>query len=372
MNPRDFFPLGRALGMAFCNRTTETEWLTQNIQAIKHSLLVAPRRFGKSSLAERAIEMSRLPVVTLNFNTCADEGDVETVIRQGVGQLIGKAIGPVDKLLHVIKNYARHLTPTLSVGTEYLSLELTANKQSSPAINVEEALNLIENLLKENKSFAVLVLDEFQAVGSITKGTGVEAAIRNAAQNMRHLTLVFSGSNRHLLVSMFEDESKPLYKICRKLQIKRIEKIHYRTHLNQAAQMAWQNDLPEDIFEHIILLSECHPYYVNYLCDVLWAKCGQLPNINDVNQAWETVREEEHSDINMEMASLSLKQKKVIKYIAQHSGVNLMSAEATRTTGMALSSLATAVKGLLEKDIIEKSNNDYFIINPMLNYVLKF
>ena len=171
---------------------------------------------------------------------------------------------------------------------------------------------------------------------------------------------------------MFEDESKPLYKICRKLQIKRIEKIHYRTHLNQAAQMAWQNDLPEDIFEHIILLSECHPYYVNYLCDVLWAKCGQLPNINDVNQAWETVREEEHSDINMEMASLSLKQKKVIKYIAQHSGVNLMSAEATRTTGMALSSLATAVKGLLEKDIIEKSNNDYFIINPMLNYVLKF
>src|SRR5471030_147512 len=92
MNARDYFPLGKAHGEAFCNRTIETEWLVDNIQACKHSLLIAPRRFGKSSLAEKAIEKSQLPAVSLNFNTCGDEMDVETVIREGISQLIGKAI----------------------------------------------------------------------------------------------------------------------------------------------------------------------------------------------------------------------------------------------------------------------------------------
>lgn len=58
MNPRDYFPLGKAHGKAFCNREYETEWLLKNINSAKHSLVMAPRRFGKSSLAERGVEMS--------------------------------------------------------------------------------------------------------------------------------------------------------------------------------------------------------------------------------------------------------------------------------------------------------------------------
>ena len=73
MEVRGYFPLGKAHGKAFCNRTTESQWLVDNIAAGKHSLIKAPRRFGKSSLAEKAITAAGLPVVRLNFNTCSDE-----------------------------------------------------------------------------------------------------------------------------------------------------------------------------------------------------------------------------------------------------------------------------------------------------------
>ena len=115
MNARDYFPLGKAHGDAFCNRTIETKWLVDNIQACKHSLLIAPRRFGKSSLAEKAIEVCGFPVVCLNFNTCSDEQDVDALIRQGVCHLIGKAIGPIEKSLEIIKNFVRHLTPKINI-----------------------------------------------------------------------------------------------------------------------------------------------------------------------------------------------------------------------------------------------------------------
>jgi hypothetical protein len=47
MKARDYFPLGTARAKAFCNRENETEWLINNIEAGKHSLLIAARRYGK-------------------------------------------------------------------------------------------------------------------------------------------------------------------------------------------------------------------------------------------------------------------------------------------------------------------------------------
>src|SRR3990167_1007073 len=143
MNAREYFPLGKAYGKAFCNRTIETKWLVDNIQACKHSLLIAPRRFGKSSLAEKATEVCCFPVVCLNFNTCSDEQDVDALIRQSVCHLIGKAIGPIEKSLEIIKNFVRHLTPKINIGTENTHLELAVNRQNNPAANMQEALGLI-------------------------------------------------------------------------------------------------------------------------------------------------------------------------------------------------------------------------------------
>ena len=370
MNARDYFPLGKAHGDAFCNRTIETKWLVDNIQACKHSLLIAPRRFGKSSLAEKAIEVCCFPVVCLNFNTCSDEQDVDVLIRQGVCHLIGKAIGPLEKSLDIIKNFVRHLTPKINIGTEHTHLELAVNQQNNPAANVQEALGLIEKLLENKKRRAILLMDEFQAVGLIAKGSGVEAAIRNIAQDMRHLTIIFSGSNRSLLQSMFDDQSRPLYKICRKLYLERISAEHYEKHINKSAKLAWGSRLEEKVFKQIMLLSERHPYYVNYLCDVIWASSKHIPSIADVTNSWAQVVEEEYSDANAEITHLSMGQRKVLKYVANNTGENLMAASSTSAMGMALSSTSSAITGLIEKDIIEKTGTGYEIINPIIKRLL--
>jgi uncharacterized protein len=370
MIPRNYFPLGMASGTAFCNRQIETAWLVNNVQAGKHSLLIAPRRFGKSSLAEKAITEAALPAVSLNFNACTDETEIEELLRQGVGRLANQALGPLEKIIHSMKKYAQHLTPKLTINMGQTHIELAADKRSMPESNIEEALMLIEKLLADKKSHAIMLLDEFQTVGLIAKGAGIEAAIRNAAQSTKHLTMIFSGSNRHLLKSMFEDESRPLYKLCRKLPLKRIDVVHYRHHLSAAARLAWKKDISDEVFEQIMRLSTQHPYYVNYLCDVLWTDSDHLPEVSDVNKAWEQVIEEEKSDAYAEIANLSMKQKKVLKYIAHHGGEHLLSAGAIKIIGMALSSINTAISSLLEKDIIEKQNSIYIIINPITKAVM--
>jgi AAA+ ATPase superfamily predicted ATPase len=373
MRSRDYFPLGVAAGSAFCNRSQETEVLTENIKNGKHTLLIATRRYGKSSLALRALKLSKCQYSEIDFYMATNEKVIEAYILNGVTDLIGKALGSVDKLLTSIKRFVKNLQPKLDIGTSVFKLELTSHSDSDPATNVKEGLLLLEKLLEDKKKYAVLLMDEFQSVGVIAQGKGIEAAIRHVAQKTKYLTLIFSGSNRKLLKTMFEDETRPLYKLCWKMVVKRISAEHYQSHLQKAAKSAWKQDLDVMVLNKIIFLTERHPFYLNKLCDRLWTYYNvKPPSIRDVERAWSEILEEEKSDAIKEISLLSLGQKNVLYQVAIGTNTHLTSKQTMLELQMTSSSIVTALDGLEEKDIIEKEDDQYQVINPIVRfYALK-
>lgn len=205
-----------------------------------------------------------------------------------------------------------------------------------------------------------------QVVGLIAKGKGIEGAIRSAAQEMQHLAIIFSGSNRALLKSMFEDESRPLYKLCRKLNVERIAQTHYNKHINAIAKETWGQRLESSIFQLIMDLSQRHPYYVNHLCDVLWTRCKIPPTEADVITAWRIIIDEERSDVLKEFLELADSQRKLLIHIGNFSGENLLGHEVVSLLKVSGSTLFKALRVLIEKDIIDKKDHCYTIINLAL------
>lgn len=371
MRAREYFPLGIATGVAFCNRKNETDILIENIKNGKHTLLIATRRYGKSSLAFHAINLSKLPYIETDFYMASSEKIIESYILNGIVDLIGKALGPVEKLVTSIKKYLKNLKPKLDIGANYFKLELTSNTETDPATNVKEGLLLLEKLLEEKKKHAVFLFDEFQNVGVIAQGKGIEAAIRHVAQKTRYLTFIFSGSNRKLLKSMFEDETRPLYKLCWKLALKRISVEHYRNHIQIAAKKAWEQELNDTSLNEIILLSERHPFYINKLCDRLWTYYEKKPPTTlEIEKTWNEILEEEKSDAIKEISLLSMGQKKVALQIAINPTTQLTSKQSMLDLQMTSSSVIAALEGLEEKDVIEKEENQYQIINPVVRYYI--
>ncbi len=370
MNPRHFFPLGKAYGQAFCNRVEEVKKLIGNIENGKHTFLVAPRRYGKSSLCEKAFEQINIPCSTLDFHLAVTDRDAERIIINGVIELIGKAIGSVEKLVRIIKKYAKKLRPKFGVGTGNFRLELDISLDNSPAENISEALLILEKLLQERHKQAVMLFDEFQEIGVIRDGRGMEGAIRHAAQETQNLSLIFSGSNPHLLKNMFEDERRPLYKLCRKLVLDRITEAHYKNHLNKAAKAMWGETIQDSVIKHILSISERHPYYVNYLCDVLWSECETLPERIHVDKAWNGVVEEERSDLLKDFLKLSENQRKLMIYIATSGGKNIFSAEAAKKMDVTASSISRALSTLIEQDCLEKIEDEYRLVIPVYRKLL--
>lgn len=371
MRTRDYFPLGIASDSAFCNREAETQLLVDNVKNGKHTLLIATRRYGKSSLALHALKLSRLPYTEIDFYMASNEKVIEQYILNGIVDLIGKTLGPIDKLLTSIKRYAKSLKPKLEIGVSALKLELTADHETDPANNVKDGLFLLEKMLEEHKKRAVLLMDEFQNVGIIAQGKGIEGAIRHVAQKTKYLTIIFSGSNRKLLKTMFEDETRPLYKLCWKITLDRIQPEYYEKHIQKAAKLAWKKQISNEAFQCIMLLTERHPYYVNKLCDRLWTYYSkQAPTVEEIEKTWMLILEEEKSDAIKEISLLSLGQKQVVLSIAQQLTSQLTSKQSMMYLGMTSSSVMTALEGLEEKDAIEKANEQYRIINPVVKYYI--
>ncbi len=367
-----YFPLGKAYGKAFCNREAETTKLTANTERGVHTFLLAPRRYGKSSLCERVFARTKLPWAKVDFHLAVTEKDAERLIIKGVMELIGKSISQIDKLAALIKNTLKHLKPKFDISAGPFSLELEISNQSSPAENVAEALLLLEKLLQESDKQAVLLFDEFQEVGQVSKGKGIEGAIRHAAQETQNLAIIFSGSNPHILKSMFENERRPLYKLCKKLSISRISASHYKAHLNKAASMAWDQVLPDDVFNLIMNVTEHHPYYVNALCDEIWSECDECPDVFKVRECWDIIVDGERSDLIKDFLRLSNNQRKVLIHIANHGGKELFSSQSTKEMEIASGSLHTAVTTLLERDFIEHIGDSYELIVPIYRSLLKY
>jgi len=371
MKPRKYFPLGKAYGEAFCNRVDETRWLVGNLKNIKHSLLIAPRRYGKSSLAEKAIEKANMPFIKINFHLCTTEEEVAQIIVNNVIKLIGKSIGHFEKMITSIKKYVSNLSPKISFGEDIATLELVPKKHINQSLIISEVLLLIEKLLLEQNKKAVIFFDEFQEIGKISQTGNIEGAIRTAAQEMQNVSIIFSGSVRSLLIQMFNDEQRPLYKLCRKLKLERIGSEDYKKHINKIALETWNKPLEETAFSDIMNYSCRHPYYVNYLCDVIW-ESEKYPNCEDIKKAWSIVVQEEWSDALKEISILSLAQRKILKHIATHDIKTITDQETSSNTQLPVSTISSVVNVLLEKDYIEIDEAGYYrVINPVLATVLK-
>ena len=69
--------------------------------------------------------------------------------------------------------------------------------------------------------------------------------IRFYAQQTKNLAFIFSGSNRKLLKEIFDDRRRPLFKMCDRLNLQRINQTHYLKFLNQAAIKKWKTEQPQ-------------------------------------------------------------------------------------------------------------------------------
>jgi len=364
----NYFPLGIAKGDAFCNRVIERKQLIHNVLQNKHTLVISPRRYGKSSLVLYSLEEMGLPYERIDLFVAVNIKAVEEQILKGVKKLVTKVSTTTEQAIELIKTYIKSLKSKWIVGTDGVNLELIPEKDSDSAITIMESLQMLEIILSKKNKKAVFFIDEFQEIGVLDHASGIEGAIRHVAQESEHLRFIFSGSNRHILANMFDDRSSPLYMLCDRMTIDRIHEQDYAAYLNKIAKKTWGVYLDKTVIDKIFNLTERHPYYTNVLCDKLWTSAGeQLPIIESISTAWEEYMLQEESKIARELSALSTTRKKILIAISQGYSKELTSKAILQKLNLASATTVKSLKWLTEQDYTGyNKNREYFIIDPLI------
>lgn len=375
----DYFPLGIAKGEAFCNRVSERKQLVNNIHKNKHSIVISTRRYGKSSLVLYSLEESNIYYERVDLFVAVSIKTIQDQIMRGVKNLINQVSTAPEQAIGFIKNYIQGLKSKWIVGTDGINIELIPEENGEPGIIIMEALQMLENFLNKKKKKAIFFIDEFQEVGVLANNSGIEGAIRQVAQESENLCFIFSGSNRHILASMFDDKSSPLYMLCDRVIIDRISENDYIAYLNKIAIRTWKKNLEEPVISEIFRLTERHSYYMNVLCDKIWSHCTDtmhtihtMPTVGIVQSKWHDYVLQEESKVAKELSSLNISQKKIMITIAQGVVFNLTSKDILRKFNLTSAAIIKSIRLLEEKDYLKKNKNgEYFIVDPLIKSSLQ-
>jgi len=87
-----YFPQGVAEEEFFCNREKERKLISDSILSHEHLVLVAPRRYGKTSLIAQVLRENDFPGISIDLFFVLSQGEVTHVIADSVSQLINQML----------------------------------------------------------------------------------------------------------------------------------------------------------------------------------------------------------------------------------------------------------------------------------------
>jgi AAA+ ATPase superfamily predicted ATPase len=380
MLDKDYFPLKLAKDQRFCNRVTEQEILKRNISLARHTVMVAPRRYGKSSLVHKVIFDLTLPHANIDLFLAHNDAAVTRRILDGIGSVLSQIMPLTQKAVSTLQKYFPNIRIGLIAGG--FSLEATHETQSIGAVEqIYDTLKVLNTIaIKENKK-VIIFIDEFQDVQNAESARSIQGALRSIAQDTDHLMFIFSGSSRSLLLQLFDDKAKPLYMLCDKINLGRMSSRDYEPYIQEAALKKWKDALSPDSFRRILLLTELHPFYVNLLCNEVFTY-KKLPHERQVDEAWRRCCENEVRRLIAELENLTLNQQKALKALAVEATIEPYSHKFANAAGVSVSSLQACFDFFLEKDLVYRvlvedelldsiKIGQYRVLDPLLAYSLR-
>lgn len=374
MNYESYFPLGIAKGQAFIGRAEDAEWLNKNIEAGIHTLLLAPRRYGKSSLILHVLENKKLDFVEIDLQLCRTGKSVEMKLLRGVEDIITAAIKEKDKVLQTAKSFFSKSRKQWNIGLKgFIQVRIEPDKYDDVAENILTALHFLEAALSDEDKKAVIFIDEMQKIMHLEESEEIQGAIRHFAQKSKRVHFIFSGSSRGLLRQMFNDNAKPLYQLCDNLTLGKIKEEHYLSYIKKVAKKTLNLQLSDNVVHKIIDLSERHPRRIYNLCLYFWRLMESRkkePDETSVLEAWNKLILSEAKGMRYFLSKLNNSQLKVLAYLSLKANKELTSKEAQGITDLSASAISKALQNL-EEDLIERhEENGYHIIDPLIKGVI--
>ena len=365
------FVYGTAVfGENFTDRIKETKHLRMNFESGVNTILISPRRTGKTSLVYRASEQITDPnikVIMMDIYDCRDEYDFyERFASAVIKGLSTKA----DQAVRLAKSFLSRLSPKISLSPDpaqefSLSFDIGPKTQDP-----EEILNLPEIIAQKKKWDIVICIDEFQQIGEFADTLTFQKRLRGVWQLQKNVSYCLFGSKKHMMDMLFQNKSHPFYRFGDKIELEPIERSEWTDFIVKrfkSRNMNISEDLAGAICDKVAL-------YSSYVQQLAWNVMVETePDINvtvqNVESGFETLIRQTSSLFKQQLAGLTTYQMNYLKAIDAGVHVGFASARVLEEFRLgSKSNISRIEKVLLDKELIDKRSDEINFSDPVFAY----
>ncbi|MEO8086001.1 MAG: ATPase [Bacteroidota bacterium] len=361
------FVYGKLAGVDyFTNRSVEMKSLAGNFLSGINTILISPRRWGKSSLVwhtalsvQRKHKEIRFCFIDL-FNVRTEEEFYEAYARE----LIKASATKWDERIAGVGKFFKTLIPQLSVPLDPqhdLSLGFEWKQLKK---NPDEVIDLAENICRIKKMKLVVCIDEFQNISNFEAPLNFQKKLRAHWQKHNLATYCIYGSKREMMATIFENRSMPFYKFGDVIFLEKIETAHWIPFIVKRFKTTGKS-ISEELAGKIATLMDNHSYFVQQLAHETWLTAGKKCKPADVDEAVENLLNKLSMLYQRETDQLSNTQLNFLKALSNEE-TRFSTADVILRYRLGSSANVAKIKSALEqKEIIDTMGPTIQFTDPM-------
>ena len=359
-----------ALDEAFTDRRAELDALTSDMRNGQNVAIIAPRRFGKSSLVKRAAQellAERVLVAEVDLMKTPTKEKLAAKLSKTIHDDIASALFNVKERLRVFSTL--RIAPVITVdprdGSPSFSFSATHNEEDIDA-TLERLLELPAQLAAERDRRVVVFFDEFQEVTSIDPR--LPSLMRAVFQEQPNVAHVYSGSRRDMMRNLFTHQNEPFFRSARVVELGVIPPELFKPFIISRFEQT-NRAIADDVVDAIFAITGGHPYGTQELAYALWEVVpeGFTAGEADFERALEAVLHGENAHFTLVWESASRAQRLVLQAVAAEPGRVQGEAYRLRHGLPAASTVQRAVETLASDELVARGEDGaYRISEPFL------
>lgn len=369
------FNYGRIVtGENYTDRVDDVLHLNNNFKALTNTTIISPRRWGKSSMVNKAIETLKetsdeyIFVFLDVFNLKTQEAFLE-----GYAKSVARAFDNHSELRQFISEVLpSNIRTEILLGNKNIfpvelriSLEHGNSKEYCPNI-----LDMPQELAERKGKKVIVCIDEFQVITEYDDSLAFQRMLRAAWQRHSKVAYCLFGSKFNTMTDLVGKPRMPLYKFGDMFYLKKISTENWADFITERFRSTGKS-ISQDTAGYLANLVENHSYYVQQLAQLTWFRTDDICTKETVDKAFSGLVDQLSMIFIQTVESLTSTQSEFLRALCN--GVTRFSStELVNNYRVGTAANVKNIRKTLEKKEITTSfPNQTEIQDPLFKYWLK-
>lgn len=356
----------------FTDREQETTHLVNNFESLINTIIISPRRWGKSSLVHRAATIAQsedkhLKICTVDLFNVKTEEQFYTVFARSI---IGGTASRWDEAIENAKKFFSRLVPKISIGADPMNEVSIEFDWEEIKKNPDEILDLPERIAEAKGLKVMVCIDEFQNIAEFDDPLFFQRKLRAHWQKHQKTSYCLYGSKRHMMLEVFTDPSMPFYKFGDLFFLNKIDTAHFVPFITERFSSTGKS-ISEDACKKIISLADNHPYYVQQLSQLSWFRTSEICTEEIVAKAHASLVEQLSLLFSNLVETLTFQQVCYLHAVIVGEKAITSSETMHKYHISSATAASRSLKTLIKKDILDSKAGAVSFQDPIFEYWLR-